>query len=223
MSLQYILAYDGLLFRRSLRQGLDQQPGFHCVGEASNGVELRALLATVRADLILTDYSAPGLRSPDAIASLTEDNPTAYLVICCARPVDDFSHMQLLKAGIRGWLGPETADYKEIAGALRECKETGYFFNQWITSAQLAETLRSPRLEKPALVLKDRERQVLQMLCEDLSNAQIAESLSVGLRTVEGIRWQLLQKTNTRTIAGLVMWAVRNNVVSIEAPSVPAL
>jgi DNA-binding NarL/FixJ family response regulator len=118
-----------------------------------------------------------------------------------------------MKDGANGYL-LKNADPGEVVLALRVCVEKGNYVNDYVDNI-LLNAVKSDRITRIGKVhLNDRELETLKLICEGLTAAQIGERIFLSPRTVEGLRGSLLEKTGARNVAGLVMYAVKNGIVS---------
>jgi DNA-binding NarL/FixJ family response regulator len=123
--------------------------------------------------------------------------------------------IHLLEAGAKGYLIKNT-DADEIKLALHACYQNGYYFSDHVSTVMLKSIMQksnaSPTFNDPKkIVLTERELEVLQMICEGMTASEIGKKIFLSHRTVEGIKATLLEKTNARNTAALIMFAIKNN------------
>ena len=127
---------------------------------------------------------------------------------------DDKFVLHAYQVGAHGYL-LKNANTEEVERALREVNESGYYVSPTLSSV-LAKGLAGKTTYKPKLDqigLTNRERQVLQLLCQGKTTEEISNELFLSSRTIEGHRKNLLDKTGSRNATALVAWAFKNNVV----------
>jgi DNA-binding NarL/FixJ family response regulator len=213
--LSYIITDDHSIFRQGLKIALSDDPALHCVGEAGNGNELLQILRSTQPDVILLDLKMPGMDGMEATREVRRTYPDVKILILTMHD-DDQLVLHLLEAGANGYLVKNT-DADEIKLALHSCKETGFYFSDYVSSLMLRSIVskNKPAAQfKEKVVLSDREREVLALICEGLTAVEIGNRIFVSPRTVEKIKSVLYEKTGTRNNAGLIMYAVKHGIVS---------
>jgi len=212
--LRYAIADDHKIFRQGLRHALDGDVGLQCIGEAGNGQELLFLLDHTEADVVLMDLKMPVMDGIESTKALREKHPATKVVILTMQD-DEQLVLHLLEAGAGGYL-VKNAEPEEIQMALRTVCETGYYFNDLMSTALLKTVVQKQKAEprfKSGVQLSEKECEVLKLICAEHTNAEIAAQVYLSPRTVEGIRSGLLEKVGVRNTAGLVLYAVRSGIV----------
>lgn len=218
--IKLMIVDDHQLFRSGLISLMNSFQDIEVLGEAGNGQELLNLLEEKQPDVILMDLNMPTMDGIEATKAVKAKYPDIKIVILTMQDEDKFI-IHLIDQGANGYL-LKNAHPEEMVHAIRTVVEQDQYFNQ-MTSQVLLNSLRDGRKknQKPnfsnQLELTRREREVLQLICEGLSNAEISEKLFISIRTVEGHRSNLLNKTDTRNSAGLVAYAIRNNLVNVDS------
>lgn len=210
---------DHQLFRSGLISLMDSFQDIEVIGEAGNGQELLNLLEDQKPDVVLMDLNMPVMDGIETTKAIKAKFPEIKIVILTMQDEDKFI-VHLIDQGANGYL-LKNSHPDEMVHAIRTVVEQEQYFNQ-MTSQVLLNSLREGRKkhQKPTfsnqLELTRREKEVLQLICEGLSNSEISEKLFISIRTVEGHRSNLLNKTDTRNSAGLVAYAMRHNLVNVE-------
>ncbi|GAB4328871.1 MAG: response regulator transcription factor [Bacteroidales bacterium] len=200
---------DHVIFRKGLRAVLEEIEFIKVVGEASNGHELLSMLKKQPADLILMDIKMPVMDGIEATRKVTEQFPdTRVIALTMFEEVSYFNKM--IEAGASGFLLKKTTG-DELRKAIEQVLMDGTWFSEEFIES--VNVYMKPQMKKPAVQLTDREREVLEYICKGFSNAEIAATLGVSTRTVDGFRAKLLEKTGARNAPNLVMYAIRNGLV----------
>lgn len=213
--IRYIIADDHTVFRQGLRLVLSDDPVLVLQSEAANGNELLERLRFEQPDVILLDLKMPGMDGIEATKIIRDKYPQVKILILTMHD-DEQLILHMLEAGANGYL-VKNSDADEIKLALRACAENGYYFSDRVSSVMLKKVMSKgakPSFAKP--VLNDRELEVLALLCEGLTAAEIGKQIFLSPRTVEGIKANLLEKTGARNTAGLIMYAVKNNLAATQ-------
>ena len=211
------IADDHTLFRTGVKTSLSSRKDIQMVAEAENGMQLLNLLRHIKPDVILLDIQMPimdGLSTLPEIKKLYPD----IKVIMLSMHNDHSMITRMMEIGANSYLTKES-DSETIYQAVRTCYEEEFFFNDLTNKALLngLRTKKAPENEAPDVHLTDKETTVLRLMCEEKSTKEIADIVDISPRTVEAIRDKLKSKTGTKSMAGLVMYAVKAGIV--EQPS----
>jgi DNA-binding NarL/FixJ family response regulator len=199
---------DHALFRSGLKHILEATGEYKVTAEASNGAEFLARLEDHKPDLVILDINMPVLNGIEASKIALEKDPGLPILILSMYG-DAENYATLLNLGVRGFVLKE-ADNEEFLTAIRKISEGGNYFSQELL-------LRIIRKETPQthVNLSDREKEVLVLISKGLSTREIASILNISQRTVERHRTTLLDKTETRNAVSLVIFAIKNNLISV--------
>jgi len=213
-AIQYIIADDHLIFRQGIKYSLSKDKTLQCIGEAGNGEELMALLQTHRPDVILMDLKMPGMDGLEATRQIREQYPAIRIIVLTMYDDENFI-IHMLDLGANSFL-VKNAEPEEIRNAIHAVHENEYYFNDLVSKTMLKTLVQKnkgvPRFKKE-VTLNDKETEVLRLICEEHTNAEIASKVFLSPRTVEGIRANLLEKIGVRNTAGLVLYAVKQGIV----------
>lgn len=215
-AIKVAIADDHVLFVKGMKMILDDFAGIQLVITAYDGQELIEQIPEKRPDVVLLDYKMPGLDGAGVIQWLKRHYPDIRILMLTMH--DDHRLItHFLKEGVHGYLlkneEPET-----VLEAIRSVREKGMFMNDTAAHAMLRQlktdngarqTVQSEELQE----LTEREMEVLRLICQEKTTAEIAQVLYLSPRTVEGYRKSLLEKTGARNIAGLVIFATRNKLL----------
>ena len=182
--------------------------------EADNGEDLMKALETTTPDVILMDLKMPIMDGMEATKAVRKKYP-AIKVLVVTMYEDDKFIIHLMENGANGYLLKNT-EPDEIRKSIYAVHENGYYFNDVVNKALLKKLVLKNNL-KPSfnqnVELTERELEVLKLICEEKTAAEIAKEIFLSPRSVEGIRQRLIEKIGVRNTAGLVMFAVKNSMV----------
>ncbi len=214
--IQYLISDDHHIFRKGLKLALQDDYRLKCIGEAEDGAKLMELLQISTPDVVLLDLKMPQVDGFEALKAIKQDYPALKVIILTMHD-DEQLILHLMEAGANGYL-VKNAEPQEIKNAIHAVHEKGYYFSDIVSNAMLKKIVRQDApLTKhigSAAVLNEKEKEVLKLICEELTATEIAERIYLSPRTIEGIRAKLLEKTGTRNIAGLVLYAVKNGIIN---------
>ncbi len=186
------------------------------VGEAADGLELIDLVDELHPDVVITDIQMPRQDGIACTRIIQERFPQTG-VIALTMFSEDSLVIDMLEAGARGYL-VKNAGKQEIIEAIHAVHEHRTYYCR-TTSEKLTRLIAASRYlpgrkgRKP--VFSERERQIIQLVCEGLSNKEIAARLEISTRTVEGHRENIQLKMEVHNSAGIVVYAIRNGLFKI--------
>ena len=191
--------------------------GFEVVGEASDGNALLDMLDSVDVDIVLMDIFMPGL---DGIAStqMALQKKPDLKIIALTMFSDEEYYYKMIHAGVAGYILKESGK-DELATALRTVVAgESYFSHKLLHNIILNMNSSKPfnvATNRQEIKFTPRENEILKLLCQGLSNAEISDKLSLSLRTVEGHKSNLISKTGVKNSVSLVMFALKNHLADI--------
>lgn len=208
------IADDHKIFRKGVILSLRPFTNIKFVQEAENGSELIDGLEESLPDVILMDLRMPVKDGIEATKSIAKSHPNVHIIILTMFEDERFvSH--LMEIGANGYL-LKSADPSEIRRAIMEVFEKGYYLNNFVNRILLKKS-HSKQKVIPSLsseiTLTDRERDVIKYICMEFTATEIAQKMEVSPRTVEAIKDRLMEKFGTKNTAGLVFYAVKNNLI----------
>lgn len=210
------LADDHVLFRKGMAAILDLEEGFEVALEADNGLQLTQRIAGANADVVLMDMEMPEMDGLAATAKLKETHPDVRVLVISSHDEEEMI-MAAVNAGARGYIIKD-ADPDEVVSAIHSVMENGFYFKENISRLLLQGIVEKDLLKtqfNPKELLTTREREVLQLVCEEFTNTEIGEKLFLSPRTIESYRKNMLEKIGARNTAGLVVFALKNNLVEL--------
>ncbi len=211
------LCDDHTLFRVGLASILGQIQDFELILEAGNGQELIDKIARKTPDVVLLDLQMPVMDGTATADYLREHHPLIKIVVLTMHD-EDRMVLHLLEKGVSGYLLKD-AEAGEVEKAVRKVMDEGVYLNEFVSKAMLRRMTNRKEV-KPVkdfynskILLSEREKEVLVLICEGLSTNEISEKIFLSPRTVEGHRLRILEKTGTKNTAGMVAYAFKNNLV----------
>jgi DNA-binding NarL/FixJ family response regulator len=192
---------------------LNNAGNFKVLAEASNGKEFLDILSNQTPDIVLMDIDMPVMDGIEATIKALEKFPKLK-IICLSMYGEEEYYYKMIEAGVSGFL-LKNSDINEVKTALNTVYEGGKYFSQELLY-NVVRNIKQTQVSQDLLeTLSDRELEVLKQICIGLSNQEIAENLHISKRTVDKHRANLLDKTNSKNTAHLVMYAIKNKLIDI--------
>ena len=208
------IADDYKIYRDGLKVGLSADDNLDVIFEADNGEDLLKALETNSPDIIIMDLKMPIMDGMEATKAVRKKYP-AIKVLVVTMYEDDKFIIHLMENGANGYL-LKNAEPDEIRKSIYALHENGYYFNDLVNKALLKKLVMKNNF-KPSfnqnIELTEREQEVLKLICEEKTAAEIGKQIFLSPRSVEGIRQRLIEKVGVRNSAGLVMFAVKSGLV----------
>jgi len=209
------IADDHKIFRKGVILSLRPFTNLKFVQEAENGDDLINGLPQSEPDVVLMDLRMPGKDGIEATKIVSKQYPNIKVLVLSMYEDERFVY-HLMENGANGYL-LKNAEPGEILKSIYAVHENGYYFNDVVNKALLKKLVLKNNF-KPSfnqnIDLTEREQEVLKMICEEKTAAEIAKEIFLSPRSVEGIRQRLIEKVGVRNTAGLVMFAVKNGIVN---------
>jgi DNA-binding NarL/FixJ family response regulator len=221
-----IIADSNDLIRIGLRAILSAERNIEIVGEATNNAELLEQLKSFGASTVLIDYTSPGFNIDIVPKVLQINKKVRFLAITAEQSAQTL--VDALRSGITSYVKKD-CELSEIVNAVEETGRGNKFF-----CGQILETIQKANIDVndldfdsfscEAVVLSERENEIIILIAEGLTNEQIAEQLFLSKHTVNTHRKNIMAKLGVKNTAGIVMYAVKTNLVSpnkfLFAPSI---
>jgi DNA-binding NarL/FixJ family response regulator len=204
-----LIADDHDVVRSGLRAILEAEHGLEVVGEASTGREAIDQALLLKPDVVIMDYSLPLMNGIEVTRNIRARVPGAEVLIFTMHDTDELIR-DALEAGARGFLLKSDARRFLIA-AVESLAAHKPFFTSKVSDTLLASFLSSGR--DTYSVLSDREKSVVQLIAEGLTNKRIADVLSISIKTVETHRAAAMRKLKIDSTASLIRYAIKNKMV----------
>jgi DNA-binding NarL/FixJ family response regulator len=216
--IQIAIADDQLLFRKGMIGLLNSIPDFKVIIEAENGADLLKKIASSEemADIVLLDINMPEMNGLEAIGRIKTGYPLLKCIMLTVHEEEKYI-VKLIDAGANAYL-PKNTEPEELERAVKTVVEKDFYFND-----KTIEAMRNGfKYDKPKISLDvagsvtTREKEILHYICKEYTAAEMAAELFISERTVNGHRNNLLQKTGCKNTAGLVVFAIRHNLYSLD-------
>lgn len=208
------IADDHKIFRKGVILSLRHYSNLKFVLEAENGQELLDGIESAKPEVILMDLRMPVKDGIETTKYLSTHYPHIHILVLTMHEEEKFV-IHLMENGANGYLLKST-DPTEIKKAITDVVEKGYYLNNFVNRALLRKSQAKGR-GVPSLTqeieVSNREKEVLQLICLEYTSHEIGEKMGISSRTVESIKERLMERFGLKNTAGLVFFAVKNNLI----------
>jgi len=208
--IKVLVADDHAVVRRGLRQILAETKDIEVAAEAASGPEVLRLVREQRFNAVILDVNLGSANGLELLAEIRRERPDVPVLILTVYSAEQYG-VRALRAGAAGFLTKESAP-DQLVDALRKVVSGGRYMSIEMAE-QLANWVADDRERPPHELLSERELQVLRMLASGKTVSQVAEELSLSVKTISTHRMRLLKKMQMKTNAELTHYAVRNGLV----------
>ena len=217
MTITVFLADDHAVFREGLQFLLEAQGDIKVIGDAADGREAVRQVVQLCPDVVVMDVAMPALNGVEATRQICALCPQTHVVVLSMYYTTEHV-FQALDAGASGYLPKESAGI-EVVNAIRAVCAGHRYLSQEISDKVIDDYVRqraASDTQTPLERLSPREREILQLVVEGRSSAEIAEDLSLSPKTIETYRSRMMHKLGISDVPGLVKFAIMNGLISLE-------
>jgi DNA-binding NarL/FixJ family response regulator len=204
--IKIVIADDHSIIRDGLKAMLEKNNHFTIVAEAADGSELLNILQKTACDVVCTDISMPNMDGVEATRLIAKNFPKVK-VMCLSMHEEAGYIKKMMEAGAVGYVFKDSPK-EELEAAIEAVHSGKKYFNQKLFDI----LLNMESGGKEVSVLSSREKEILKLIAEEYTNAEIAEKLFLSVRTVDTHRQNLIQKLNVKNTAGLVKYAIKSGL-----------
>lgn len=204
---------DHTLFRNGLKLLLNSEPKVSVISEASNGKEFLEIIKTNVPEIVLMDINMPLMDGIETTEWLNQYYPQVKIIALSMFGEEEY-YYKMINAGAKGFL-LKNSGIDEVTDAIFQVQNGNSYFSQELLYNVIKSFKNHKKIEEESANLSKRELEVLEEICKGLSNQEIADNLFISKRTVDKHRANLLSKTNSKNTANLIMYAIKNKLISV--------
>lgn len=214
-----ILVDDHKIFRTGIKAMLRANDKYKVINEAASADELYSLLDTQKADILLLDLGLPGKTGIEITEDLKIKYPEIKVLILSAEK-NEYSVVQSVKSGAMGYLHKDSSE-DELLLALNSVSKGEEYFGESVSPVLYKAFVQRFKTgissnSNCSKDISEREMQVIKCFCDGLTYKEISDKLNISTRTVESHKVRIMKKLELNSIAGLVKFAVKNNIIDIN-------
>jgi DNA-binding NarL/FixJ family response regulator len=209
-----VIVDDHLIFRQGLTALINGQNIATVIGESSNGKEYLELLGHLKPDFVLMDIDMPHMNGMEATQKSLEIMPDLKIIVFTMFGDEDY-YYKMIDLGVKGFI-LKSSGIGELQNAIREVMMgESYFSNELLRKIINRMGRKTTGNTAKEISLTARELEILQHICLGLTNDQIAQKLFISTKTVKRHRANLLEKTNCKNTPSLILYALKNKIVTL--------
>jgi len=212
-NIKITLVDDHTLFRNGLKTLLNSNKGFKVFSEATNGKEFIDDLTNGVPDIVLMDINMPVMDGIEATEIALSKFPDIKIIALSMFGEEEY-YYKMINAGVKGFI-LKNSEIGEVIEAINQVMAGNSYFSQELLYNVIKNFKTHKEPVDETAQLSKRELQVLEEICKGLSNQEIADNLFISKRTVDKHRANLLSKTNSKNTANLIMYAIKNKLITI--------
>lgn len=209
-----LIADDHALVRAGIRALVEKIDGVTVVAEAGQVSEALRLISELKPDLILLDITMPDGNGFDVLESVVKESSDTRVIVLTVHDAAEYA-LRALREGAAGFL-PKSAASVELEQAIQTVMRGEVYISAETSKKTLLEFGKGASKGDLLAALSPRQREVLRLIAEGLTTKQIAQALGISVKTVESHRTQLMERLDIHDVAGLVRFAIKMGLVSIE-------
>ena len=212
--IRIILADCHDIYREGFKTVLKNQNQISIIGEAVHGKELVNLVVQLQPDIVLTDIYMPEMDGLEATRIIRQTFPEVGVIALSLNSEYNLV-FAMLEAGAKGYL-PKNAKKEEIIYAIFKVYQKEMYYSNSSTTSLIQLINKSHSRPKIKLQLSKKEEKIMQLICQEYSNKEIAIRLSITSRSVESTRERILAKIGAKNMAGIVVYAIKNGIFNLD-------
>jgi len=221
MGFRILVADDHEVVRRGLCALLQSRPEWEICGEAADGREAVEKSQSLKPEVVIIDIGMPTLNGLEATRQILKANPQIKVLVLTLHDSDQMIR-EVLDAGARGFLLKSDAA-RDLISAVQALRRDNTYFTSRVAEMVLEGYLKPVTKAVPLAPLRSRltprEREVVQLIAEGKSTKEVAIALQLSVKTAETHRSNIMRKLELHSVSDLVLYAVRNNIVTVVQPS----
>lgn len=212
--IRVLIADDHQMFLDGLKALLKREKNIQVIGEVSNGTQALEFIKKNTPDLLITDISMPGMSGVELTREVKHRYPDVKVLVLTMYNDKEIVG-EILMSEAEGYILKNTGR-QELSNAINRLIDNSTYYSNEVLNIMMTRMKKQKSIEKNTALLTPREIEIIKLIMEELSSEEIAEKLFISKRTVDTHRKNIIQKTNTKTLVGLLKFAIENNLAEVN-------
>jgi len=212
--IRVLIADDHQMFIDGLKALLRREKNIQIIGEVSNGIQAMEFIRKNQPDLLITDISMPGMSGVELTREVKLHFPEIKILVLTMYNDREIVG-EILMSEAEGYILKNTGR-QELSNAINRIIDNSTYYSNEVLNIMMTRMKKQKNIEKNTAQLTPREIEIIKLIMEELSSEEIADKLFISKRTVDTHRKNIIQKTNTRTLVGLLKFAIENNLADFN-------
>jgi DNA-binding NarL/FixJ family response regulator len=208
--IQILIVDDHQMFLDGLKTLLLKEKNLVVAGEANNGKEALDILAEMSVDLVITDINMPLMSGTELTRQIKKAYPNVKVLVLTMYNDREIIH-EIVMAEAEGYI-LKNSNKKELLNAISRICDHGTYYSNEVIAIMTENYVAKEKIRDKTQELSSREKEIISLICQELTSAEIAEKLFLSPLTVETHRKNILRKTNSKTLVGLIKFAIENKL-----------
>lgn len=208
-----LIVDDHQMFIDGIIALLRNEKRFKITGQATSAQKALEILLNNTADIVITDISMPGMNGIELTKIIKNKYPATKVLVLTMYNDHDVAN-EIMMGEAEGFILKNTGK-TELVTALQTIADNGTFYSRDVLTLLMQKVKTDKKAETETINLTQREKEVIQLICQEMSSSQIAEKLFISKRTVDAHRANIYEKTGCKTIISLIKFAVKNNLAQV--------
>lgn len=214
-NIRILIADDHQMFIDGLKSLLKREKNFQIIGEVSSGGQAVEFIGKTQPDLLITDISMPGMSGVELTRWVKQNYPDIKVLVLTMYNDREIIN-EILMSEAEGYILKNTGK-QELISAINRINDNSTFYSTEVLNTMMTRLKKQKAIDKNTALLTPREIEIVKLIMEELSSEEIADKLFISKRTVDTHRKNIIAKTNTRTIVGLLKFAIENNLTEYNS------
>lgn len=212
--IRVLIADDHQMFLDGLKALLKRKKNIQVIGEVSNGNQALEFIKKNTPDLLITDISMPGMSGVELTREVKHRYPEVKVLVLTMYNDKEIVG-EILMSEAEGYILKNTGR-QELSNAINRIINNSTYYSNEVLNIMMTRMKKQKSIEKNTALLTPREIEIIKLIMEELSSEEIADKLFISKRTVDTHRKNIIQKTNTKTLVGLLKFAIENNLAEFN-------
>lgn len=209
-TINILIVDDHQMFLDGIKNLLVKEKNLHVVAEANTGIEALDVLVKTPIDLVITDINMPEMSGTELTRQIKKDYPHIKVLVLSMYNDREIIH-EIVMTEAEGYI-LKNSNKKELLNAISRIIDHGTYYSNEVISIMTENYVSKEKIRDRTQELSSREKEVISLVCQEFTTAEIAEKLFLSPLTVETHRKNILRKTNSKTIVGLIKFAIDNKL-----------